>query len=90
VVLSSKKELLKIEELKELKKLINKARNYEIKKCDLVNNIFGILDELNIDLEAKTNAENADNLSNAITCHIDYGEYSIESIIKEIKSQINK
>ena len=79
-----------MENLKELKKLINKARDYEFKKSNLIGNIFRILDELNVDLEAKTNAENAYNLSDAITCHIDYGEYNTEAIIKEIKDQIKK
>ena len=39
-----------------------------------------------------TNAENAENLEEAITCYIDYGEYGIKNLMQEIeealKSQI--
>ena len=77
-----------MEELKELKKLINKARNIQIKKNEVMNNIFEILDDMEIDLDFETEAENADNLEQAIMCYIDFKEYNVNSIIKEIKKQI--
>ncbi len=79
-----------MEELKELKKLINKARHHAIKENELIQDIFKILDDIEIDIEAKTNAENANSLSEAITCHITYGEYDVNSIMKEIKKQISR
>lgn len=79
-----------MEELKELKKLIIKARSHAIKENALIREIFKILEEIDIDLETETDAENAGNLSEAITCHISYGEYDVDLIIEEIKKQISE
>jgi hypothetical protein len=79
-----------MEELKELKKLINKARSHAIKQNELIQDIFKTLDNMEIDIEAETQAYNAGNLSEAITCYISYGEYDVDSIMKEIKKQIEK
>lgn len=78
-----------MEELKELKKLISKARNIEIKKIEIIKEIFRILDDKEINLEYETEAENAEDLGQAISCYIDFGEYDINSIFKEIMKQID-
>lgn len=36
--------------------------------------------------EIKTEAENADNLLEAILCYLQYGEYSISGIMKELRA----
>ena len=35
-------------------------------------------------------AENADNLEQAITCYIAYGEYSVAGIMREVKEAYGK
>lgn len=78
-----------MEELKELEKLIKKARKKEIEKDHIIRELFQILEDINIDMEQPTEAENASNLEEAIACYIDYGEYNVKAIMAEIKEQIN-
>ena len=76
-------------DIKEVKRLIQKARKLSEQKSIVTLEIFNILEKSGIDLENKSNADNADDLEQAITCYIDYNEYNIKSIIEEIKSQLN-
>lgn len=48
--------------------------------------VFDLLDDACIDPEdAPTEAENASNLAEAITCFLSYDEYSVAGIMKEIR-----
>jgi predicted transcriptional regulator len=76
-----------MEEIKELESLIKKARKKEIEKERIVRELFQILNDLEVNLEQLTEAENASNIADAITCYIDYGEYNVKSIVDEIKRQ---
>lgn len=76
--------------LKEIKSHLKKARNAAIKQMEEEKAIFDLLDAFPIDTSLlPTNAENADNLSEAISCFIQYGEYGIENIMKEIRQVIS-
>ena len=47
------------------------------------NTIFTLFDDVNL-AEIPTEAENADNLEQAISCYVQYGEYDIEKLVDEI------
>ncbi len=48
--------------------------------------VFKLLEDACIDPQAvPTSAENADNLEEAISCYLNYGEYSISGLMKEIR-----
>lgn len=70
-----------------IRKNIVDARNKEQEKQRSVFEIFDNLLYLGINdwNDISSNAPNADNLSDAITCYIDYGEYDIQSIMDEIE-----
>lgn len=62
-----------------------RIKEQEKQKC-----LFGIFDHLlylgiHNPNDIPSDAENADNLSDAITCYIDYGEYDIQKIMDEIE-----
>lgn len=69
-----------------LKDKINFAREASLRAGQAVREVFYMLDCMGIDLSLPTNAENADNLEEAICCYIQYGEYGIENILREIQS----
>lgn len=70
-----------------LRKLIVVAREAEILKRSLTDTLFRYLESsIEEPLSNITNisAENANNLEEAITCHIDYGECDIEDLLDDI------
>ena len=69
----------------ELRRLIQKARKKSIELNDATQAVFDTLSD--IDLCVPTDAENADDLEQAINCYIQYGEYSIDELLDEIKQQ---
>lgn len=75
-------------DLKDIRKLIQKARKKNIELDDTIQAIFDALSD--IDLNVPTDAENADDLEQAINCYIQYGEYSIDELLDEIKQQCEK
>lgn len=65
---------------------LKRARTAALKAQAAEQNVFELLQAADIDpLEVPTGAENADNLAEAITCHLSYGEYTIPKIMKEIR-----
>ena len=69
-------------------KMMNSARNTFIKAQEKEQQIFDALAERfpRMDLEdCVSNAENVDNAKDAITCFLQYGEYTPEEIWEEIK-----
>lgn len=75
-------------DLKDIRKLIQKARKKSIELNDATQEVFDALSD--IDLYVPTDAENADDLEQAINCYIQYGEYSIDELLDEIKQQCKK
>jgi hypothetical protein len=75
----------------DIKKLIERARNYNQKSTDIVNQVFDHFFNEGIDLrEIPSNAYNADCLADAITCYVAYDEYDIDSIMTEISEMIKR
>ena len=72
----------------ELRRLIQKARKKSIELNDATQAVFDALSD--IDLCVPTDAENADDLEQAINCYIQYGEYSFDGLLNEIKQQCEK
>lgn len=55
------------------------------------NAIFRLLEDMCIDADlVPTKAENADNLKEAITCYLSYGEYSLSGIMREVRAAYGK
>ena len=73
-----------------LKKIIKKARLSYEKAENNLKNVYDYIEQLcDIDFqEIETEAENANNVYQAISCFFLYGEYNIDSIVKEIKCAI--
>lgn len=69
-----------------LRELLEDARRAELRAKGKETRIFTELEYMKIDLSLPTNAENANNLEEAICCYIQYGEYGIENILREIQS----
>ncbi len=64
---------------------LKRARTAALKAQAAEQNVFELLQAADIDpLEVPTGAENADNLAEAISCHLSYGEYTIPKIMEEI------
>ena len=70
------------------RKLTLASRAYAVAHQRL-NDVYTLLDKLDIDLDCiPTSAENASNLNEAISCHLQYGEYSMEGIMTEIENAV--
>jgi hypothetical protein len=73
----------------EFVRLMNRARVAYIRAESIEQQIFEKLEEafpkLHLD-NYDTNAENADNIQEAISCYLQYGEYSVEEIWNEIQA----
>lgn len=77
-----------IQELDKLKILIQRARNQYQKAQQLEDQVFEYLDFIGIDEPSdisSVSAENVDNLEDAISCYLNYGEWSVDGIIEKIK-----
>lgn len=72
----------------ELRRLIQKAKKKSIELNDATQAVFDALSD--VDLCVPTDAENADDLEQAINCYIQYGEFSIDELLDEIKQQYKK
>lgn len=73
----------------EFKKLLERGRKAHIKADEITQELFNKLEE-DIGLRSSvlsdipSNAENADNLEEAIQCYIQYGEYDPDSLWEEL------
>ena len=72
---------------KKLRSLIESARKKQVVAQNALGSVMEAIEDLGIiDLSRfETKAENASNLEEAICCYIQYGEFDVDSIIKEIK-----
>lgn len=73
--------------MNELRKLLQKAKTAYKKAQDAEAAVFQVLEKMGIDLDAPTKAENADSLDEAICCYLQYGEYTLDGLISEIRTQ---
>ncbi len=69
--------------LKQAKKKANAAQAAEMQ-------VYKMLDDAHVDLDAPTEAENADNLDEAVACYLSYDEYSLDGLMKEIRENYGK
>lgn len=73
------------------KNLLKRAREKQIAADAAIKRVLQALDDMCIEPDhVPSNAENADNLEQAITCYISYGEYSVAGIMEEIKGAYGK
>ena len=49
--------------------------------------VYALLEDAHVNLDAITQAENSDNLDEAISCYLSYGEYSLDGLMEEIREQ---
>lgn len=75
-----------ISQIKKTRKLYQKA---EKETAHLFNTINFFFESADLQ-EIKTSAENADNLYEAITCYLQYGEYDLKSLENELFAAIPK
>lgn len=72
---------------KELKRLLKRARDYKIKSEMAERELFGYIaahtDDMDLS-DVEFRAENSDNLEEAITCHIQYGESDSSNIVEKL------
>lgn len=73
---------------KKLRSLIEDARKKQVAAQKALGSVMDSIENMGVvDLSRfETRAENADNLEEAIYCYIQYGEFDVDSIIKEIKA----
>lgn len=74
----------------ELKKLIQKARKADQKAEEAHLAVFQALEDMCIDINVPSAAEGADNLGDAISCYIQYGEFGLKNVLSEIRKQYTK
>lgn len=84
VIEQSTEELILID----IEKLIKNARTEQKILDNIMDKLFKKIDELGIDLDVPTDAENAECLDEAINCYIHCGEFTLKGLIEEIKEQI--
>lgn len=68
------------------KRRLEQARKKSVENAAATKAVFDALEDMCIDPnEIPSTAENAENLEEAICCFIDYGEYSVSGIMREIR-----
>lgn len=73
----------------QIKKLLLKAREYNQKSTDIVNQLFEYADSQSVDLrEINTESYNANCLADTITCYVAYDEYDVDKVTDEIISAL--
>lgn len=73
------------------KSLLEKARKKQTEATAATALVYRALEDMCIDADQiPSDAENADNLEDAISCFIDYGEYSVAGIMREVKAAYGK
>ena len=77
-----------MDELNEVRQLILKARRKQVELDTLIDKIYNLLNDMNVNIRGLSEAENAVYLDGAINCYIEYNEYNIDSIMKEIKENM--
>ena len=69
------------------KRRLEQARKKAVESAAATKAVFDALEDMCIDSdEIPSAAENAENLEEAICCFIDYGEYSVSGIMREVRA----
>lgn len=66
-------------------KKIERAKKYNDKSAQIVDEIINELEEDGIDINAYVFAPNSDNVADSITCYVQYDEWTPEAIWQAIK-----
>lgn len=67
------------------KSLLERARKKQVEADAATALVYRAIEDMCIDADLiSSQAENADNLQEAISCFISYGEYNITGIMKEV------
>lgn len=74
----------------EFSKMLRKARKAYERAQELENKVYIALGDMCIDEDAHSDAENAETLGDAVSCYLNYGEYDLKSLMREIKAQYTK
>jgi hypothetical protein len=72
----------------EVKTLLQKARTANIKANQAQRIAWEAIENMCIDIDTPSKAENADTFEDAINCYIQYGEFGIKNLMREIRIQI--
>lgn len=77
--------------IESLMRKIEAARKKSISFADSYYKAMSDLESLIRDTDLiQSDAENADNLQDAISCYIQYGEYSLDKLRQEIESTLGR
>ena len=69
------------------KRRLEQARKKAVESAAATKAVFDALEDMCIEPdEIPSAAENAENLEEAICCFIDYGEYSVSGIMREVRA----
>lgn len=74
----------------EVSKLLQKARKAQKKAEEALFAVYQALEDMCLDLDAPSKAENADCLEDAVSCYVQYGEFGCKNLIAEIRQQYTK
>ena len=73
-----------------LSNLLQKARKAQKKADEALWAVYQALEDMCIDLDAPSKAENADCLNDAVSCYVQYGEYGCKNLLSEVKEQYTR
>ena len=83
-------EAMKEQTLRIIENAIKKAKKKADEAQAAEMRVYKLLEDACIDLTGTTEAENADNLEEAIACYLAYDEYSLAGLMAEIREQYGK
>lgn len=87
---TSASQLLTDEALSAFSRLLSKAKKAATEAQAAEARVFRALEDMCIDLDTPSNAENATNLGDAISCYLAYDEFSHKDIMDEIRAIYSK
>ena len=74
----------------EVSKLLQKARKAQKKADEALCAVYQALEDMCVDLDVPSCAENADCLLDAISCYAQYGEFGCKNLLAEIREQYTR
>lgn len=75
----------------EFEKILKSAKRKALVAQEAQDAVFRALADMCIDAESvPSDAENATNLEQAISCYLDYDEYSLSGIMREVRNAYGK
>lgn len=83
-------EAMKEQTLRNIKSALKQAKNKANAAQAAEQRVYTMLEDAHVNLQAVTQAENADNLDEAIACYLSYDEYTLDGLMEEIREQYGK